>query len=82
MYEPVGDTPAIGKWKKRWRAENLLSAVGSVAYWSLPGLRLDAVHRLCVFVIAICYSHRSDCFLFSVVLVIGYLVTVLLCMVL
>ena len=51
MYEPVGDTPAIGKRKERWRAEILLSAVGSIAYWSLPGLRLDAAHCLCFFVI-------------------------------
>ena len=63
MYEPVGNTPAIGKQKKWWRAENLLSAVGSVAYWSLPGLRLDAAHRLCFFVIV--YAIRLTIFYFQ-----------------
>ncbi|KIK09642.1 hypothetical protein K443DRAFT_392442 [Laccaria amethystina LaAM-08-1] len=61
VYESVGDTPAGGRRKKRWRVENFLSAVGSVAYWSIPGLGLNAA---------------------QIVLVIGYLVTVILCMVL
>ena len=83
MYEPVGDTPAIGKRKERWRAENLLSAVGSVAYWmESTGAEVGRCALFVFFRYCICYSHRSDRFLFSVVLVIGYLVTVLLCMVL
>lgn len=63
VYESLGDTPVAGGRKKRWDSgvERFLSVVGSVAYWSLPGLGLNAA---------------------QVVLVIGYLVTVILCMVL
>jgi hypothetical protein len=62
VYESVGDTPAGGRRKKRWRVENFLSAVGSVAYWSIPGLGLNVAQSLCFLVIALCHPRCSDRF--------------------